>query len=70
MTVTWDDVRKVPYGCDSKHWVGYDNELSLYEKVITLHVYMTWEDQTQTKSGSDQLIMGTVSVRVRISWFR
>ena len=33
MTVTWDDARKVPYGCDSKHWVGYDNELSLYEKV-------------------------------------
>ena len=34
MTVTYDEVRKVPYGCDAKHWVGYDNELSLYEKVI------------------------------------
>ena len=31
--MTRDDQRKIPYACDDKEWVGYDDVLSLYEKV-------------------------------------
>ena len=36
MTVTRDNDRKIPYGCDAQEWVGYDDPTSLYEKVTPL----------------------------------